>query len=418
MVVHDFKYDDLSRIAYNTLRKNQNSYKTCPSFHLINFDDLNRSHRCNPLDPEAMFDITDASESARSILLGLNRDWIRKEGDFFVRSAITLVTSLIWFLRKYKNGMYCTLPHVVELMQIKYKSLFPTLLSEPEIYAYMSSFEAAFESETMPQLEGQMATAKIALAQLSSPQLYWALSKSDFTLDINNPKQPKVLCLANNPQKQHIYGAVLSLFTTRVIKLINRKDQLPCSLVLDEFPTIYMNDIDSLIATARSNKVATCLGLQDFAQLKKQYGPEQASVIFNIVGNIISGQVLGETAKQLSERFGKIVQVKESISVNRNDTSFSRSGQLDYAIPPSKLASLSSGTVAGMVADDPDQPIDLKVFHCKILNDAKKLKSEAKAFSAIPINRQVTQQEIMDNYYQVKVDVKGIINDLAPDYSE
>lgn len=409
MVVYDFKYDDLTRIAYNTLRRNQGAYKTIPSFHLINFDDLNRSHRCNPLDPHTMFDITDASEAARSILLGLNRDWIRKEGDFFVRSAITLVTSLIWFLTKYKNGVYCTLPHVIELMQIKYEFLFPVLLSEPEIQAYMSPFAAALESDTMPQLEGQMATAKIALAQLSSPQLYWVLSKSDFTLDINNPKQPKILCLANNPQKQHIYGAVLSLFTTRIIKLINRKDQLPCSLIFDEFPTIYMNDIDSLIATARSNKVATCLGLQDFSQLKKQYGPEQASVIFNIVGNIISGQVLGETAKQLSERFGKIVQVKESISVNRNDTSFSRSGQLDYAVPPSKLATLSSGAVAGMVADDPDQQIQLKVFNCRILNDAKKLKSEAKAFKEIPINRAVTQQEITDNYYQIKLDVKSIV---------
>lgn len=410
MLVYDFKYDDLTKITYNILQKNRRAYKVSPEFFLINFDDLFRSHRCNPIDPETMFDITDASEAARSILLGLNRQWVKKEGDFFIQSAIILVTSLIWYLRKYKNGIYCTLPHVIELMQAEYKSLFPILQSEPEIEVYISPFAAAYESDTMQQLEGQVASAKIALTQLSSPQLYWVLSKTDFTLDINNPTKPKILCLANNPQKQHIYGAVLSLFVTRLIKLINKKGQQKCSLVFDEFPTIYLNDIASLIATARSNKVATCLGLQDFSQLKNAYGADQAAVITNIVGNIISGQVLGETAKQLSDRFGKIVQVKESISVNRNDTSFSKSGHLDLAVPPSKLATLSSGEFAGMVADDPGQEIDLKIFNGKILNDAEKLKAEEKSYQPIPARQQVTQQQIMDNYFQIKHEIRSLIN--------
>lgn len=416
MLIYDFKYDDLTKIAYNTLRKSQRAYKQLPQFYIINFDDLSLSHRCNPLHPESMKDITDATESARAILLGLNREWISKQGDFFVESSINFLTAVIWFLKKYQGGRFCTLPHAIELIQLEYKRLFPVLCSETEVQVLINPFISAFENNAVEQLEGQVASAKIGLARLSSPQLYWILSKSDFTLDINNPHAPKIVCLANNPQKQNIYGAVLSLYITRVIKLVNKKDQLKSSLVFDEFPTIYLNDIDNLIATARSNKIATCLGVQDFSQLKKDYGANQAAVIMNIAGNIISGQVMGETAKQLSERFGKIVQVKESISINRNDTSISKSGQLDYAIPPSKISTLSSGEFVGMVSDDPNQKIDLKIFHCRIINDMEKLRSEEKSQKKIPVHKPVSQQEISDNYYQIRMEAKRIVNELiSPD---
>lgn len=416
MLIYDFKYDDLTKIAYNTLRKSQRAYKQLPQFYVINFDDLSLSHRCNPLHPESMKDITDATESARAILLGLNREWISKQGDFFVESSINFLTAVIWFLKKYQDGRFCTLPHAIELIQLEYKRLFPVLCSETEVQVLINPFISAFENNAVEQLEGQVASAKIGLARLSSPQLYWILSKSDFTLDINNPHAPKIVCLANNPQKQNIYGAVLSLYITRVIKLVNKKDQLKSSLVFDEFPTIYLNDIDNLIATARSNKIATCLGVQDFSQLKKDYGANQAAVIMNIAGNIISGQVMGETAKQLSERFGKIVQVKESISINRNDTSISKSGQLDYAIPPSKISTLSSGEFVGMVSDDPNQKIDLKIFHCRIINDMEKLRSEEKSQKKIPVHKPVSQQEISDNYYQIRMEAKRIVNELiSPD---
>lgn len=416
MLIYDFKYDDLTKIAYNTLRKSQRAYKQLPQFYIINFDDLSLSHRCNPLHPESMKDITDATESARAILLGLNREWISKQGDFFVESSINFLTAVIWFLKKYQGGRFCTLPHAIELIQLEYKRLFPVLCSETEVQVLINPFISAFENNAVEQLEGQVASAKIGLARLSSPQLYWILSKSDFTLDINNPHAPKIVCLANNPQKQNIYGAVLSLYITRVIKLVNKKDQLKSSLVFDEFPTIYLNDIDNLIATARSNKIATCLGVQDFSQLKKDYGTNQAAVIMNIAGNIISGQVMGETAKQLSERFGKIVQVKESISINRNDTSISKSGQLDYAIPPSKISTLSSGEFVGMVSDDPNQKIDLKIFHCRIINDMEKLKSEETSQKKIPVHKPVSQQEISDNYYQIRMEAKRIVNELiSPD---
>lgn len=376
MFVYDFKFDDLSRIVYNTWLQHQDKYPVPSQFFVINFDDLTRSHRCNPLDQASMFDITDAAESARTILLGLNREWIKRQGDFFVESPINFLTAIIWFLHRYQDGEFCTLPHVIELMQVEYDSLFTLLRTEKEIEVLINPFITAYLNDAMEQLEGQIASAKVAMARLSSPQLYYVLSGNDFTLDINNPAAPKIVCMGNNPQKIQIYGAVLSLYVTRLVKLVNQKGRQKSSLVFDEFPTIYLNNMDSLIATARSNKVATTLGVQDFSQLRKDYGREQADVILNITGNIISGQVTGETAKQLSERFGRILQDRSSFSINSSDTSISRSKQLESAIPPSKIAALSSGEFVGMVADDPTCKIELKAFHGEILNDHQALKKK------------------------------------------
>jgi hypothetical protein len=406
MLIYDFKYEDLSKIAYNALLEHGGR-----SFYVINFERI--MHRSNPLEPQTMIDITDAMEAARTIMLGLNREWIKKQGDFFVESPINFVTALIWFLRKYQGGKYCTLPHAIELSLIDYKDLFAVLSQEPEIEVLINPFISAWKNEAYEQLEGQIASAKISLARLSSPQLYYVLSGNDFSLDINNPDDPKIVCLANNPQKSQVYGAVLSLYINRINKLVNRKHQQKCSLIFDEFPTIYFNGIDNLIATARSNKVAVTLAVQDYSQLKKDYGREQAEVIMNIVGNIVCGQVSGDTAKQLSERFGKINQVKESVSINATDVSVSRSTQLDYAVPASKIAGLSSGEFVGMVADDPDNPIDLKTFHCRIQNDHESINLEEAAYQPIPAARTVSPSEIQQNYQRIKEDVKALVEDLT-----
>ncbi|RKR83320.1 type IV secretory system conjugative DNA transfer VirD4/TraG family protein [Mucilaginibacter gracilis] len=413
MFLYDFKYPDLSLIVYNALLKYRHNYKVKPSFWVIDFDHI--QHQCNPLHPESMEDITDASESSRTIMLGLNREWIRKQGDFFVESPINFLTAIIWYLRKYQNGRYCTLPHVIELMRTEYDQLFPILMEEPEISILVDPFVSAYRNKAMNQLEGQIASAKISLARLSSPKLYYVLSGNDFTLDINNPAAPKIVCIGNNPQKQQVYGAVLSLFVSRMIKLANRKGQLKSSLLFDEFPTIFINNMDSLIATARSNKVSTTLAVQDFSQLRKDYGKEQADVIPNIVGNIICGQVTGDTAKQLSERFGKIMQDRTSLSINSSDTSVSRSKQLEHAIPASRISALSSGEFVGMVADDPDNKIDLKLFHSEIQNDHEAIRKETDAYKPIPAARVVTEDDIMENYERIKEEIRDLVEtELAP----
>ncbi|PSL24814.1 conjugal transfer protein MobC [Dyadobacter jiangsuensis] len=409
MFIYDFKFDDLTSIAYNTWLNAAEQPGAAKAFYYVNFDDLSRSHRCNPLEPASMTDISDAAESARTILMGLNREWIRRQGDFFVESPINFLTAIIWFLRKYQNGAYCTLPHAVELMQTEHAKLFSVLRTQKEIQALINPFISAFIHHANQQLEGQIASAQISMARLSSPQLYYVLSGSDFSLDINNPREPKIVCMGNNPAKIQTYGAVVSLYISRLIKAVNQKDRQKSSLVFDEFPTVYLNHIDSLIATARQNKVATTVGIQDLSQLRKDYGRELADVVMNITGNIISGQVTGDTAKQLSERFGRINQNRTSLSINRADTSISRSKQLDAAIPPSRIAALSAGEFVGMCADNPDQPLELKTFHCTLVNDHKALSRQQANQKPLPIIRNVSPQAIDANYRQIKEDVETII---------
>ncbi|MEO8171452.1 MAG: conjugal transfer protein MobC [Sediminibacterium sp.] len=407
MFIYDFKFDTLSKPAYNWMLKNSAAFKKKPSFYAIDFDRL--LNRCNPLDPTTMHDITDAAESARTILLGLNREWIRKQGDFFVESPINFVTAVIWYLRKYGNGCFCTLPHVIEMMQTPYEELFSVLKTQPEVLVLMNPFISAYENDAMEQLEGQIASAKISMARLASPQLYWVLSGNDFTLDINDPENPKIVCAGNNPEKLGIYGAVLSLYISRLVKIVNKPGKIKSALVFDELPTIFFNHMDSLIATARSNKVAAVLGMQDFSQLRQDYGKDRADVLVNICGNVISGQVMGETSKLLAERFGKIVQKRESFSINRIDTSVSHSFQLDHAVPASKISGLSSGEFVGMVSDDPDNKIKLKIFHAEIVQDSNRINQEMSLFEEIPKVRDVTSQEISDNYYQISQDIRNLI---------
>ncbi|REA63559.1 conjugal transfer protein TraG [Dyadobacter luteus] len=415
MFVYDFKFDDLTKITYNNFLKNKHQYKVAPKFYVINFDDLARSHRCNPIEPSGLSDITDAAESARTILMGLNKEWIRRQGDFFVESPINFLTAIIWYLRKYQNGEFCTLPHVIELMQVQQDKLFTVLRAEPEIQTLISPFVSAFINDATQQLEGQIATAQISMARLSSPSLYYVLSGNDFSLEINDPDEPKIVCMGNNPQKLLTYGAVLSLYVTRLIKLVNKKGRLKSSLVFDEFPTIYLNHVDSLMATARSNKVATTLGLQDLSQLRKEYGREQADVIMNITGNIISGQVSGDTAKQLSERVGRIMQDRTSFSINRTDTSVSRSKQLDAALPASKINTLSSGEFIGLVSDNPDKKVDLKAFHCEILNEHNQIKKQEASYQEIPLIRNLDNAIVQRNFDQIRQDVQDIIDSEIAD---
>lgn len=419
MYIYDFKFPDLSTIAYNHIMNHQNGYKVKPQFYVINFDDPRRSHRCNPIHPDFMSDISDAYESAYTIMLNLNKTWVQKQGDFFVESPIILFAAIIWYLRIYKNGKYCTFPHAIELLNRRYEDVFPILTSYPELENYLSPFMDAWQGGAMEQLAGQIASAKIPLSRMISPQLYWVMSASEFTLDINNPEEPKILCVGNNPDRQNIYGAALGLYNSRIVKLINKKGQLKSSVIIDELPTIYFKGLDNLIATARSNKVAVCLGFQDFSQLVRDYGDKEAKVVINTVGNIFSGQVVGETAKTLSERFGKVLQKRQSISINRQDVSTSINTQMDSLIPPSKISGLTQGMFVGSVSDNFNERIEQKIFHAEIVVDTEKVKREESRYQKLPIindfldadGNDCMKQTIQDNYNQIKEDVKQIVKD-------
>lgn len=434
MYVYDFKFPDLSIIAYNHLANHLDKYgEIKPKFYIINIDDPRRSHRCNPLSPRFMTDISDAYESAYTIMLNLNKTWIQKQGDFFVESPITLLTAIIWFLKIYDEGKYCTFPHAIELLNANYETVFNILMDYDELENYMAPFMDAFRGNAQDQLQGQLASAKIPLARMISPALYWVMSGDDFTLDLNNPKDPKVLVVGNNPDRQNIYSAALGLYNARIVKLINKKRinfegengkiesvrTMKSSVIIDELPTIYFRGLDNLINTARSNRVAVCLGFQDFSQLTRDYGDKEAKVIQNTVANLFSGQVTGDTAETISKRFGKVLQKRTSKSINRNDTSTSISTQMESLIPASKISTLTQGTFVGVVADDINQPIEQKIFHSRIIVDVKKVKEEESKYikempilldyKGVPLTDDEADGVLRANYNCIKEEVRAIV---------
>ena len=418
MYIYDYKFPDLSEIAYNHLLHHLDAYKVKPQFYVINFDDPRKSHRCNPINPAFMTDISDAYESAYTIMLNLNRSWIQKQGDFFVESPIILLAAIIWFLKIYEKGKYCTFPHAIEFLNRPYAQIFPILTSYDELANYLSPFMDAWEGGAQDQLQGQIASAKIPLSRMISPALYWVMTGDDFSLDINNPKEPKVMVVGNNPDRQNIYSAALGLYNSRIVKLINKKKQLKSSVIIDELPTIYFRGLDNLIATARSNKVAVCLGFQDFSQLTRDYGDKESKVIQNTVGNVFSGQVVGETAKTLSERFGKVLQQRQSMTINRNDKSTSISTQMDSLIPASKISNLTQGIFVGAVSDNFDERIDQKIFHAEIVVDSVKVSAEMKAYQPIPVIVEFKNEDGSDNlketieanYRKVKQEILTLVD--------
>lgn len=410
--VFDHKFPELTNLTYNHFLLNESKYPDNIKFYLINFSDPDHSHRCNPIHPKTLPNLTSAIESSKSLLLSLNRTWANKQGDFFVESPVNLLAAVIGFLRKYKNGLYCTLPHAIELLHIPYKELFKVLQTDSEIVTLINPFVQALSDGEMETLNSQMASVKVPLGRISSPEIYYVLSGDDFTLDINNPEYPKIFCLGNHPQQQEALAPIMSLFIDRLNKITNQPKRFPFAQVLDEFASARATSVMQTIFTGRSNNITTIIAVQDYSQLKLVYSKEEAETIFNITGNIISGQVSGETAKLLSERFAKTFQDRRSMSINSNDTSISLSRQLEQSVPPSTISSLSSGEFVGIVADNPEQQIILKAFHANICNNHKNIEKEKSAYISIPKIRTCSETQIMKVFSQIKSDISEMVENF------
>jgi hypothetical protein len=408
LFVYDFKYPALTTLAYNQFLRRRNKYPYSARFYNINFSDLSHSHRCNLIDPATLEFLTDAIGASRTILLSMNKTWVNQQGEFFVESPVNFLAALIWYLRKFKDGKYCTLPHVIELAQTPYERLFTLLNTEQDIQTLVNPFVEALRNKSMEMLDGQISSAKIPLGRLASPDLYYILTGNDLTLDINDPIAPKILCLGGDPPRQEGLAPVLSLYIDRLNKLINKENRHRCALVCDEFATIRAYSVLNTIATARSNNIIPILAIQDLSQLRIRYSREEADVILNITGNLICGQVGGETARWVSERFPGTMQYKTSISVNSTDTSVSKSEQTVAAISPSTIATLSSGDFVGIVADDPDMEIELKAFHAKIVKDPQSIYPGK--WQELPVVRPVDEIMVGAVFQQVKKEVLELVD--------
>lgn len=417
--VYDYKYPDLTATTYSYLCEYYKNYDIKPQFYVLNLDDPEHSHRCNPLQPELMTEFTDAIESAKSIMMGLNKTWIKKEGDFFVESPINFVACGIWMLRQIDTNIgenrYCTFPHLIELMSMDYQDMFGALvtLDDTSISNIMQPFVSAWEQKAIDQLEGQIASVRLGLSRLTAPNIYWATTGNDFTLDVNNPEEPKILCIGNNPDRQSIYGTVLSLYSSRMLRLINQKKKRRCALFFDELPTIYLGvgTLDNLIATGRSNKIATFMGIQDFSQMVRDYGKEVADGIINIVGSVLTGMVGEHTAESFSKKIGKIKVMRTSVNISRNDTSTNLSEQMEPFMGVEELCQLGQGELAGVLADDFSAPMECKVFCGNIKVDMKQkaLAKKHKLSQLTYFPEGVDIKELMElNMYQIRNDIKEL----------
>lgn len=427
MVIYDYKFPDLGKVAYYhyTLQKKQDKNYN-HKFAVINLNVVEKSKRVNPLKQEYVRSLAEAQEMAEAIVSSLQKGGGSGGGAdaFFTQSAINFLASCISFLANFENGKYSTLAHLLSFLNRSYEEIFKALFSNEELHSLLSPFKSSFENKAFDQLEGQIGTLKIFLSRLSTKESFWVFSEDELNLAISSKEEPTIVVLASDPNTQNINSALYSVILNRLLTLINSKGNLPSAVIADELPTIYIHKIDNLIATARSNKVAVMLGLQEIPQFKQFYKKEVADTITAIIGNIFSGSARDKfTLDWLEKVFGKVRQQSRSMSVNNNQTTFSTSERMDSLIPAGKIASLKTGEMVGIVAQDEQNKITeykSSAMSGKISLDMKAIKFEEENYLELPtyysfIDKQgidKKEEVLMSNFRRINKEVELIVQSL------
>ena len=384
LCIYDFKFPSLGEIAYyHHLLKKKTDPNYKHKFHVVNLDEVEYSRRINPFKKEYINILAQAQEMAESMVSALQKGGSSGGGgseQFFTQSAVNFLASTIYYFATYENGKYSDLPHILAFMNRSYEEIFDTLFTNEELVSLMSPFKSAYENKAFDQLEGQIGTIKIFLSRLATKESFWVFSGDEVQLKISDPENPSILILASNPRTQDINSALYSAVLNRVISQINDKGNLYSGLIADEFPTIYIHKIDNLVATARSNKVAVMLGLQEQPQLRQFYKKEVAETISAIMGNILSGAVRDKgTLDWLEKLFGKIKQKSYSESISNQGTNITISEKMDVMIPAGKIAGQRTGEMVGMVVqgeDNATEEFKTSAISGKINLDMKAIKHE------------------------------------------
>jgi hypothetical protein len=422
--VYDFKFPDLGQIAYyHYLLAKQRGAIQRFSFHMVNLDEVEKSRRINPWRADYIQTLAEAAETAEGLIEALKKgDRSAGSDQFFTQSAINFLASCIYFLSRYEGGAFCSFPHVLALLNRSYEEIFNTLTSEPELRSLLSPFMSAYKSRAFDQLEGQVGTLKIFVSRLATKENFWVFSGDDFNLRISASDAPGILVLANDPNTQNINSACYSIVLNRLTKLINTRGNLPSALIIDEVPTLFIHKVENLIATARSNRVAVLLGLQELPQFNQQYGKEAAATITAVVGNVLSGAVRNkETLNWLERLFGKSKQKGESLTIDRNKTSASLSEKLEMLIPAGKIASLNAGEMVGMIAGEVQQTysgkFETSAVHCRINLDHRDIGREGQNYKALPVYYDFggkKQEVLRENFFKITRQVEQIVLRFNP----
>ena len=428
LCIYDFKFPSLGEIAYyHHLLKKKTDPNYKHKFHVVNLDEVEYSRRVNPFKKEYISTLAQAQEMAESMVSALQKGGSSGGGgseQFFTQSAVNFLASTIYYFATYENGKYSDLPHILAFMNRSYEEIFDTLFTNEELVSLMSPFKSAYENKAFDQLEGQIGTIKIFLSRLATKESFWVFSGDEVQLKISDPENPSILILASNPRTQDINSALYSAVLNRVISQINDKGNLYSGLIADEFPTIYIHKIDNLVATARSNKVAVMLGLQEQPQLRQFYKKEVAETISAIMGNILSGAVRDKgTLDWLEKLFGKIKQKSYSESISNQGTNMTISEKMDVMIPAGKIAGQRTGEMVGMVVqgeDNATEEFKTSAISGKINLDMKAIKHEEANYVKMPTyysfkdsagnNRK--NEILMTNFRRINKEVEIMIREI------
>ncbi|MBS9767658.1 MAG: type IV secretion system DNA-binding domain-containing protein [Flavobacteriaceae bacterium] len=421
MVIYDYKFPSLTKMSYFHYHLNKSKIPGL-KFNIINIADVEYSRRVNPLRPEYINTLGEASDISETLVKSLQKSGEKTGGgseQFFTQSAINFLSAVIYFLAKYENGKYSTFAHVLNLISRSYADIFPVLYSNEELEEILSAFREAYENETFGQLDGQLGTLRVNLSRLASKETAWVFTGDDIDLRVSSKENPSVTILATTDATRKINAAANALILNQIIKLINTDDDThKTALVVDETPTTYIHDVDDLISTARSREVAVLIGIQEIPQLVAGYGKTVADKITSVIGNIVSGAVRKkDTLQWLQQLFGKVKQARQGVSIQKSRTTVSINEQMDYLIPESKISNLSQGEVVAQIVGKEKQ-FDGKYktgsYNCKINLDVSKIKKEEKNYKMPPksyifTNSKEKERVLTENYKKVKAEITELV---------
>ena len=487
LVVYDYKFPTLATKLYYHYKKNQKLGKLPPgcSFNIINFVDVEYSRRVNPIQLKYINNLAAASETAETLLESLQKG--KKEGgggsdQFFQTSAVNFLAACIYFFCNYEKepydshgkmllaekvedkatkrmvptgrvldadgnevepaywlGKYSDMPHILSFLNESYQTIFEVLETDNEVAPLLGPFQTAFKNKAMEQLEGMIGTLRVYTSRLATKESYWIFHKDgdDFDLKVSDPKHPSYLLIANDPEMESIIGALNALILNRLVTRVNtgQGKNVPVSIIVDELPTLYFHKIDRLIGTARSNKVSVALGFQELPQLEADYGKVGMQKIITTVGNVVSGSARSkETLEWLSsDIFGKVVQLKKGVTIDRDKTSINLNENMDSLVPASKISDMATGWICGQTARDfvatktgrngamkiqESEEFKTTKFFCKTDFDMAEIKKEEAGYVPLPKfytfkSKEERERILYKNFVQVGQEVKEMIEDVV-----
>lgn len=491
MVVYDYKFPTLATKLYYQYRKNQHLDKVPEGcqFNIINFVNIEYSRRVNPIQQKYIPNLAAASETAETLLESLQKGKKDSGGadQFFQTSATNFLAACIYFFVNYDKkpydedgnelvaeyktdketlhrkltgrvfkdntmqekvqpaywlGRYSDMPHVLSFLNHSYEEIFEVLKTGPEVYPLLASFVTAFQNKAMDQLEGMIGTLRVQISRLATKEAYWVFSGDDFDLKVSDPKHPSYLLIANDPDMESIIGALNAMILNRLVTRVNSGmgKNVPVSIIADELPTLYFHKIDRLIGTARSNKVAVTLGFQELPQLEADYGKTGMQKIITTNGNIIAGSARAkETLDWLSnDIFGKVVQMKKGVTIDRDKTSINYNENVDSLVPAAKISDLPTGWICGLTARDftetktgrdgsmniqESKEFETAKFFCKTNFDMKKIKEEEADYKNYPIPKyyefestDARERVLYANFERINQEVKEMVEKIQKEF--